>query len=196
MTSRINQLLEEIRTLEEDLAEAIKTQELEFYYRLEGTRVRFEKAVKQAHKKLKVGSLAWLAQSSPRNLISAPIIYFMIIPFAVLDICVTIYQWTCFPLYRIARVKRSDHIAIDRHKLSYLNSLEKFNCVYCGYMNGLIAYTREIASRTEQYWCPVKHARKILDPHRRYHRFADFGDPQDHHQHVREMRKQLVDVNK
>ena len=192
MNNRINELLEEIRALEEALAETIKTQELEFYYRLEGTRVRFEKAVKQAHKKFKVGSLVWLARSNPRNLISAPFIYFMIIPFSFLDFSVTVYQWICFPLYRIARVKRSNYIAIDRHQLSYMNSFEKLNCTYCGYVNGLVAYIREITARTEQYWCPVKHARKILDPHRRYNRFADFGDPQGYQEHIQTMREQLT----
>ena len=30
--------------------------------------------------------------------------------------------------------------------------------------------------RTEQYWCPIKHARKILDAHPRYDTFLDYGD--------------------
>ncbi len=85
---------------------------------------------------------------------------------------------------------------IDRHHLSYLNSMEKLNCVYCGYVNGLIGYMREIAARTEQYWCPIKHAKKILDPHRRYARFADFGDPKEYHQHVNRMRDLVREVTK
>ncbi len=74
---------------------------------------------------------------------------------------------------------------------SYLNSIEKFNRVYCGYVNGLIAYAREIVPRTEQYWCPIKHARKVLDPHRRYARFADFGDSQELHERIQRMRESL-----
>ena len=71
---------------------------------------------------------------------------------------------------------RSDYIIIDRQHLNYLNVFEKLNCVYCGYGNGVISYAREITSRTEQYWCPIKHARKVLDAHPRYNGFVDYGD--------------------
>ena len=46
---------------------------------------------------------------------------------------------------------RGQYIVIDRHRLKYLNAIEKLNCVYCGYGNGVIAYARDIAGRTEQY---------------------------------------------
>ncbi len=176
MNPRIAELLEEIREREEELEELIRTREAQLIYTLEGTKVRFEEAVRQAHKKLRVGTLSWLRQSQPRNVLSAPVIYSMIIPFAFLDLCVTLYQWLCFPLYRIAPVKRSKYIVIDRHQLPYLKGIEKINCIYCGYVSGLVSYAREIVARTEQYWCPIKHANKILDPHRRYMRFAGFGD--------------------
>lgn len=176
MNSRVTELLEEIREREEELEELIRTREAQLIYTLEGTKVRFEEAVRKAHKKLKVGTLSWLRQSQPRNVLSAPLIYSMIVPFAFLDLCITLYQWLCFPLYRIAPVKRSKYIVIDRHQLRYLNAIEKFNCIYCGYVNGLVGYAREIVARTEQYWCPIKHANKIMDPHRRYARFAGYGD--------------------
>ena len=50
------------------------------------------------------------------------------------------------------------------------------NCSYCDYANGVIAYVREIGSRTEQYWCPIKHALRIRDPHERYLKFLEYGD--------------------
>jgi hypothetical protein len=40
----------------------------------------------------------------------------------------------------------------------------------------LIGYVREIASRTEQYWCPIKHARRVIGTHSRYALFEDYGD--------------------
>lgn len=55
-------------------------------------------------------------------------------------------------------------------------NLEKFNCIYCGYGNGLAAYAKEIIARTEQYWCPIKHATHVKDPHSRYHHFFEYGD--------------------
>ncbi len=176
MNSRIAELLEEIREREEELETLVRKQHTLFFYRLEDGKVRFEEAIREAQKKLKVGSLRWLWESNPRNVLSAPVIYSMIIPFAFLDLCITLYQWLCFPLYKIAKVKRGDYIAIDRHHLPYLNSIEKLNCTYCGYINGLVAYSREIVARTEQYWCPIKHAHKVLGTHDRYAQFAEFGD--------------------
>jgi hypothetical protein len=176
MNSRISELLEEIRKREEELAELIQSSEAKILYQLDGKKIRFEQAVRQAQQQLKVGMFRWLRESKPRNVLSAPVIYSMIVPLAFLDLAVSVYQYLCFPLYKIARVRRSKYVLIDRHHLPYLNSIEKLNCAYCGYVNGLISYSREIVARTEQYWCPVKHAHKVLDPHRRYARFAAFGD--------------------
>lgn len=189
MQSRINQLLDEIRVREEELEEVIKTHEEEFLYRYEGAKIRFEHSIENAHRKIKISIVSWLKASKPKNILSAPFIYFMIFPFLFLDVCISIYQSICFPLYEITRVKRNKYIVIDRNQLPYLNNMEKLNCVYCGYVNGLIAYSREIAARTEQYWCPIKHAKKVLDPHRRYARFADYGNYKNYHNFVNEMRE-------
>ena len=184
MKTRVAELLEEIREREEELEELIKTHEARFIYKLEGNKVRFEKTVREVQESLKVGLFRWLRDSNPRNVLSAPVIYSMIFPFLLLDICVSLYQWLCFPLYRIGKVKRNKYIVIDRHQLSYLNSIEKLNCAYCGYVNGLISYAREIVARTEQYWCPIKHAHKVLDSHRRYSRFTEFGDAEAYREHI------------
>ena len=191
MNTRVSEILGEIRRLEEELEDAIKTHQVEFLYRVEGAKVRFETAAKEAHRKLKTGTFRWLFESELRHVVTAPVIYAMIVPLVFLDIFVSIYQFVCFPAYRIPKVRRRQFILIDRQQLAYLNVIEKFNCVYCGYANGLIAYVREIIARTEQYWCPIKHARKILDPHRRYARFADFGEAEDYAEHLKTMRESL-----
>ena len=191
----MSELLEEIRTREEELAEAIKTQEVACLYRLDGRKVKFEKSVKAIHRRLKVGLIPWLRESQLRNVATAPIIYLMLIPFLLLDLSISIYQLLCFPLYRIAKVRRRKSIVVDRYHLSYMNSIEKLNCTYCGYVAGLLAYSREIVARTEQYWCPINHARQILEPHGRYAHFADFGDADGYHQHAKSMRAQLVSSN-
>jgi hypothetical protein len=94
-------------------------------------------------------------------MLSAPIVYSVLLPFMLIDLWVTLYQRICFPIYGIARVRRADYIAVDRWKLAYLNTIEKANCDYCGYVNGLLSYVREVSARTEQYWCPIKHARRV-----------------------------------
>lgn len=43
--------------------------------------------------------------------------------------------------------------------------------------------------RTEQYFCPIKHARKILGTHGRYNRFLAYGDAQDYAKRLEEFRK-------
>ena len=109
-------------------------------------------------------------------MITAPFIYVLIIPLLLLDGFVSLYQMMCFPVYGISKVQRRDYFAFDRAHLAYLNGLEKINCAYCSYANGLIAYTMEIASLTEAYWCPIKHARRLNLTHARYRDFADYGD--------------------
>lgn len=190
---RIREVLEEISRLEEELAQIIQSQQERIRYHIEGSKIRFEQAVRESHARLRKSLPQWLRESSPRNVLSAPFIYAMIVPFVILDIGLTVYQAICFRLYDVPRVVRSQFIVIDRQSLSYLNSIERLNCIYCGYANGLLAYAREIAARTEQYWCPIKHARKVLDPHRRYARFADYGDAADYYEHLQSMRTQLAE---
>jgi hypothetical protein len=191
MNENIQRLLNEISELEEELATVINEQQERLHYRIEGSKIRFEENLRRIHHDLKTGVFAWLRQSEIRNIASAPFIYAMFVPFVMLDAFLFVYQSVCFPLYRIPKVGRSNYVVLDRHNLGYLNAIERLNCVYCGYVDGLLAYTRQIVSRTEMYWCPIKHARKILDPHRRYARFADFGSGEDYESYVVAMRKEL-----
>jgi len=92
-----------------------------------------------------------------RHAVSAPFIYGMIVPSIIFDISLEIYQNITFPMYGLEKVERGNYIRIDRQKLSKLKPMEKVNCMYCGYVNGLVAYSVEVAARTEQYWCGIKH---------------------------------------
>lgn len=93
----------------------------------------------------------------------------IVFPFVVLlDIIVEIYHHIAFPLCKIPLVKRRKYIIIDRHKLSYLNWIDKIACAYCGYANGWTRYLTEIGIQTEKYWCAIKHKEKsgvIEQPH-------------------------------
>jgi hypothetical protein len=94
----------------------------------------------------------------------------------------------------VARVHRADHLVFDQGQLAYLNGLERFNGLFCSYANGVISYAWEIAARTEQYWCPIKHSRRILGVHERYHAFADYGDAAAYGQELAELRDQLQEA--
>lgn len=191
MDDRIRQLLGKLTALEDELRTALHEREERLFYKLNGRRVEFEEAVREAHRKARVSIVRWFATVRPQNYFTAPLIYGLAIPLAILDLGVSLYQAICFPIYRIAKVKRADYIALDRQALEYLNAIEKLHCAYCGYANGLLAYAAEIAGRTEQYFCPIKHAHKILGEHGRYARFLQYGDGDKYPERLESYRKAL-----
>ena len=180
MNDRIRHLLDQMSALEGELALALHEQETSVLFQINGKRVEFEQSIREAHRRLKTGFFRWLVAFRPQNLVTGPIIYSMIFPLAILDLFVSFYQATCFPIYGVAKVHRAEYIVFDRQQLEYLNFVEKFHCTYCAYGSGLIAYVAEIVARTEEYFCPIKHARKILGTHSRYTRFLDYGDAADY----------------
>ncbi|MDA8254487.1 MAG: hypothetical protein M0Z99_02415 [Betaproteobacteria bacterium] len=188
MNDRIRHLLDQMAALETDLRVALQEQEAGVLFEIKGRRVEFEQSIREAHRRLKSGFFHWLVTYRPQNLITGPIIYSMIVPLVLLDLCVSFYQATCFPIYGVARVRRGDYIVFDRQQLEYLNFIEKFHCTYCAYGAGLIAYVAEIVARTEEYFCPIKHARKMLGTHARYARFLDYGDAADYEQRLEAFR--------
>lgn len=192
MATDLSELLAEIRRLEEEVENRWEALRQSFDYTLEGHRVRFAAEIRRLHKRYRTGLLRYVARAKPFNVITAPLIYGMAVPLVLLDLCITLYQHICFRVYRVPRVSRDDYFVIDRHQLSYLNGIEKINCVYCGYGNGLMAYSREIVARTEQYWCPIKHARRIHGAHPRYESFAEYGDAENYHEHLKRTRRELI----
>ncbi len=176
MSDRIDNLRARMCELEGELEQEFERQRKVFKYKIESRRVVFERDVHRHHIALKQKLAPYLAEARPLVVLTAPIIYSMIIPFVILDVFITIYQAVCFPVYRIEKARRADYITFDRKHLSYLNGLEKLNCIYCSYGNGLLAYAREIAGRTEKQWCPIKHAKRMEGMHAHYSDFANFGD--------------------
>lgn len=191
MNDHITQLLAQMATLEDELRTALHDQESRMFFSIQGRRVEFESSVKKAHRKLKKNVFKWLVTDRPQNLITGPIIYGMVLPMLLLDLLVTVYQWICFPIYGITKVQRANYIVFDRHHLGYLNLIEKFHCTYCEYGNGLMGYMVEILARTEEYFCPIKHAHKMLGTHKRYYRFLDYGDAADYEKKLEEFRINL-----
>jgi len=128
------------------------------------------------HRRLKKSSWKHLRTTRLLVILSSPLIYACVIPFLLLDAAVAIFQLVCFPIYGIPKVRRKDYLVFDRGRLAYLNTIEKVGCVYCSYANGLLAMITEIAARTEQYFCPIKHSRPLLQVHSRYGKFLPYGD--------------------
>jgi len=179
--TKLDTILQQLQSLQAELdielERVLKEKRDLFHYSLEKGRIRFEEGIRKLQISRRTGLWRYLREARLRHVLTAPVIYSLIVPFVLLDAAITVYQQVCFRAYGIPRVPRSDFIVIDRHYLAYLNIVEKMNCMFCGYANGLIGYTREIASRTEQFWCPIKHAREIHDQPMRASDYADYGDP-------------------
>ena len=136
MNGRLNEILEEIRELEKKVQSEMKRREEELKYRVSEGKVIFEREILELHKKIASSLFFYIVKAPLLIILSAPIIYAMIVPAMLMDLTLWVYQTVCFPIYAIPKVKRSDHIVLDRHYLKYLNLLERMNCDYCSYFNG------------------------------------------------------------
>lgn len=195
MNTRIDEMLDRIRQIEEEIELEARRRRAELHADFENKRIHFEQAVVEQHRRLKMGILRYLRDAELRNVVTAPVIYAVFFPMLLLDLSVTIYQLVCFPLYGIPRVRRRDYLVFDRAHLAYLNIVEKFNCAYCSYGNGLAAYFKEVVARTEQYWCPIKHARRVLQAHPYYNGFVDYGDAEGYRRQLQVLRADLARLN-
>ena len=192
MTQRMKEIARTIVELQVELDREIEFRRRALGVRVHDRLVEFERGIVIEQRKLKTSVRGFLARSSFGVIITAPVIYSMLLPLVLLDIWISVYQAICFRAYGIARVERRDYIAFDRGRLAYLNWVEALNCAYCAYANGVIAYAREIGSRTEQYWCPIKHALRISDPHQRYYEFLEFGDAEGYRTRLAAFRELLA----
>ena len=196
--SRVDEILAHLYQLQKDLENEIdnvlsEKREL-FQYTVEKGRIKFEEGIKALHINSRIGLIQYIKNSEIKHILVAPIIYSLFFPIFLLDMCVTIYQHICFRVYRIPRVSRSRYFIFDRQKLSYLNIIEKINCNYCSYADGVFGYVREIIARTEQYWCPIKHAKRSFLPHSRECKFIDFGDAESYKNRLGALRKDWRDM--
>jgi hypothetical protein len=195
MAQTIQHLVERVRDAEIEFTRDVERRRRRWQARMYRSRVWFNRELRAQHRRLRQSIPAYIREANLGSLLTAPVIYSLLLPFLALDLWVTVYQYVCFPIYGVARVPRRRYFAIDRHKLAYLNGIEKVNCTFCSYANGLLAYVREVAARTEQYWCPIKHARAIPAPHSRYHGFADYGDARRYRKELPSLRRGLKPDN-
>ncbi len=194
MRNKLQSLIEAINKLEQELAQEIQKKQAEYSYKVQGKKIRFEKEIRRQHKLFATRISLYLKEAELLNIFTIPFIWSCLFPALLLDLLVSLFQAVCFPIYKIPKVKRSRYIVIDRHALSYLNGIEKLNCIYCGYFNGLIVYIREIAGRTEQYWCPIKHARRTGGFHSRYSKFLEYGDADGYRKDLYKVRHDFEDL--
>lgn len=194
MSDKLDSLLGKMRDLESEIMRELKRKEAEFFYEVRMKKVRFTEEATLRHQKLSKRIHSYILDSTLLTLLTAPIIWFCLVPIAFLDLIISVYQGICFGIYGIPKVRRTDYLLIDRNRLSYLNFLEKLNCEYCAYGNGVLAYASEVAARTEQYWCPIKHALRMKSMHSRYRFFFDYGDAEHYREQIERVRRSFEDV--
>lgn len=187
-------LARHIHALERELAVALEEKNRRFAEAVASEQKRFTEQVLAVHRRLKVNLPRYILGARPLVLLTAPVIYAGLIPFALLDLFLWVYQGICFPLYGIPKAKRANYLVFDRGTLKYLNLLERLNCMYCSYGNGLAAFLVEVAGRTEQHWCPIRHGRRLRAPHTRYGHFLDYGDAEAYRSRAESVRFDFVDV--
>jgi len=163
MDNKLQHLIAAIKKLEKELSQEIDKKEAEFFYKIQGKKVRFDEEIKRQHKLLATRISRYVKEAELLNILTIPFIWACLLPALLLDALVSLFQAVCFP-------------------------------VYCGYFNGLIAYTHEIAGRTEQYWCPIKHARRTSGFHSRYSRFLEYGDAQGYREELYTVRHDFEDL--
>ena len=192
MNPSMDELLARIRVREDEVEQEYARLRQEF----EGQREALAGRFLELQRRQRVGLWRYVAGSRWTVLVTAPLIYSGWPVFALLDAFISGYQALCFPVYRIPKVRRAEYVVFDRSELPYLNAIEKFNCFYCSYGNGVLAYAREVAARTEQYWCPIKHARRVYGAHERYPRFFEHGDAEAYRQGLETLRAQLDEAGR
>ncbi|WP_373002276.1 hypothetical protein [Sulfurimonas sp.] len=192
--SRIDEITAKIRVLENELICEFNSRQKELLLRLEDEKEEFEKSLLKEGRSKIISSIKYVSSLPIGATLTIPFIWAMILPIIVIDLMVSIFQAVCFPIYKIPKVKRKDHVVIDRYNLFYLGRIEKINCLYCEYFNGVTSYVREIAARTEQFWCPIKHSRPLKDNHSRYGNFFNHGDYLKYKEELNKIRKDFKDI--
>ncbi len=179
MKSKINAILKEIEAKKDELLIEYDKLKDKYDFSFSKWKIIFTKKAKEYNKKFKDNLFKYILTIQIRHLLSIPFIYIVFFPVVLLDIFIFIYQQVCFRLYGIEIVKRKDYITYDRRFLDYLNIIQKFNCIYCSYVNWFASYATEVIGRTERYWCPIKNAHKTKWWHNWQKEFADYWDAEE-----------------
>ena len=99
MSDNIDRLTTQIKLLQGELEAEFAIRRAKLRYTLQGKRAVFEEEILRAHRELRVGLARYVFNANLMTVVTAPVIYAMIVPFVILDITITLYQWICFPVY-------------------------------------------------------------------------------------------------
>jgi len=189
MNGKIKEMVDEIESMKRKLGEEIAKEESHIGFEIKNGSIHFEEEMAARQKENMMHLWAWFREIPFIQLLSAPVVYMMVIPAMLLDLMLFVYRNVVSRVFKIEFAKRSDYIVFDRHYLGYLNVVEKLNCLYCAYFNGLMQYASAIAGRTEFYFCPIKHAKKIAYKHEFYDAFLPYGEGEAYQKNLNALRE-------
>jgi hypothetical protein len=105
MTTQLDELLERLRSVEAEIEAELTKRREELRFHLENRRIVFEQEVLRIHRELKTRATRYLIDANPLMILTAPVIYSLIVPITLLDLFVMAYQAICFPICRIPKVR-------------------------------------------------------------------------------------------
>ncbi|MDP6981385.1 MAG: hypothetical protein QF570_22730 [Myxococcota bacterium] len=73
-----------------------------------------------------------------------------------------LYQWVVRPLFGTRRLQWKDYIIIDRHRIEGIPAFDKFNCMFCGYANGVCVLLNKELDQFDEVDGDIGTGRQIL----------------------------------
>ena len=128
MSRYVDRIVATIHEAEEALSEDVRDQQKRWQYGLHRRRVWFDKEVRHAHKQLKQGIPSFLRHGSVLNLLTTPIIYSLSLPFVLLDVWVSLYQWIFSDLRH--RSRGAPAVLRDRPSQAWLSECDRESELY------------------------------------------------------------------
>lgn len=79
-----------------------------------------------------------------------------------LTFTVLLYQWLVCPLLGIKHVRWKDYVIIDRHRIKALSRIDRLNCKFCGYANGLCGMMNQEYDNLAEYREKIGFIRHVM----------------------------------
>ncbi|HQT27201.1 MAG TPA: hypothetical protein PLK99_11520, partial [Burkholderiales bacterium] len=80
MDRNISNLIERIRSLEEELETELSKKREELKFSIENRKIRFEKEIVEEHRRLRTSLISYIAHAQFKHVLVAPVVYSLIFP--------------------------------------------------------------------------------------------------------------------
>src|SRR5664279_411974 len=90
MTAQLDELMEKLRSVEAEIETELAKRREELRFRLDNRRIVFEQEVLRIHRAIKTRASRYFIDANPWIVLSAPVIYSLIVPFVLIDIWVMV----------------------------------------------------------------------------------------------------------